>query len=436
MQRFRNKIPNGMNWFKLPAMSQDSAVPTAGTGFMLPPAFHVMIKPRGAICNLDCKYCYYLPKERLYPDSRFCMSDDLLDTFTRQYIEAQRVPEVTFAWQGGEPTLMGLAFFERAIELQEQYKRPGMTIYNALQTNGVTLDDDWCRFFKKHNFLVGVSIDGPKKLHDAYRVDKRGRPTFDRVMAGLELLKKHHVEFNTLTCVHAANGDYPLEVYHFLRDEVQSCYMQFIPIVVRDNETGFQEGETVTKHSVAGEQYGNFLNAIFDEWVRHDVGQVFVQIFDVALAAWIGQHPGLCIFEETCGTALVLEHNGNLYSCDHFVEPRHYLGNINEDALVTLVGLEQQRQFGLAKRDTLPRYCRECAVRFVCNGGCPKNRILHTLEGEAGLNYLCEGYKTFFGHITPHMKLMAAELLAGRSPANIMAKTDVAHITGKSGKYE
>jgi uncharacterized protein len=425
-----------MNWFKLPAMSQDSAVPTAGTGFMLPPAFHVMIKPRGAICNLDCKYCYYLPKERLYPDSRFCMSDDLLDTFTRQYIEAQRVPEVTFAWQGGEPTLMGLAFFERAIELQEQYKRPGMTIYNTLQTNGVTLDDDWCRFFKKHNFLVGVSIDGPKKLHDAYRVDKRGRPTFDRVMAGLELLKKHHVEFNTLTCVHAANGDYPLEVYHFLRDEVQSCYMQFIPIVVRDNETGFQEGETVTKHSVAGEQYGNFLNAIFDEWVRHDVGQVFVQIFDVALAAWIGQHPGLCIFEETCGTALVLEHNGNLYSCDHFVEPRHYLGNINEDALVTLVGLEQQRQFGLAKRDTLPRYCRECAVRFVCNGGCPKNRILHTLEGEAGLNYLCEGYKTFFGHITPHMKLMAAELLAGRSPANIMAKTDVAHITGKSGKYE
>ncbi len=417
-------------------MSQDSAVPTAGTGFMLPPAFHVMIKPRGAICNLDCKYCYYLPKERLYPDSRFCMSDDLLDTFTRQYIEAQRVPEVTFAWQGGEPTLMGLAFFERAIELQEQYKRPGMTIYNTLQTNGVTLDDDWCRFFKKHNFLVGVSIDGPKKLHDAYRVDKRGRPTFDRVMAGLELLKKHHVEFNTLTCVHAANGDYPLEVYHFLRDEVQSCYMQFIPIVVRDNETGFQEGETVTKHSVAGEQYGNFLNAIFDEWVRHDVGQVFVQIFDVALAAWIGQHPGLCIFEETCGTALVLEHNGNLYSCDHFVEPRHYLGNINEDALVTLVGLEQQRQFGLAKRDTLPRYCRECAVRFVCNGGCPKNRILHTLEGEAGLNYLCEGYKTFFGHITPHMKLMAAELLAGRSPANIMAKTDVAHITGKSGKYE
>ncbi|MBA7577578.1 Anaerobic sulfatase-maturating enzyme [subsurface metagenome] len=353
------------------------------------------------------------------------MSNDLLDTFTHQYIEAQCVPEVTFAWQGGEPTLMGLAFFERAIELQEQYKRPSMTIYNALQTNGVTLDDDWCRFFKKHNFLVGISIDGPKKLHGAYRVDKRGRSTFDRVMAGLELLKKHHVEFNTLTCVHAANGDYPLEVYHFLRDEVQSRYAQFIPIVVRDNETGFQEGETVTKHSVTGKQYGNFLNAIFDEWVRHDVGQVFVQIFDAALAAWMGQRPGLCIFEETCGTALALEHNGDLYSCDHFVEPRHYLGNINEDDLVTLVGSEQQHQFGLAKRDTLPHYCRECAVRFVCNGGCPKNRILHTPEGEPGLNYLCEGYKAFLGHIAPHMKLMAAELLAGRSPAALY-----------KGKYE
>ena len=362
------------------------------------------------------------------------MSDDLLDTFTRQYIGAQRGPEVTFTWQGGEPTLMSLAFFERAIKLQEQYKRPGMTIHNTLQTNGVTFDDDWCRFFKKHNFLVGVSINGPKKLHNAYRVDKRDRPTFDRVMVGLELLKKHRVEFNTLTCVHAANGDYPLETYHFLRDEVQSRYVQFIPIVVRDNETGFQEGETVTQHSVTGKQYGHFLNAIFDEWVRHDVGQVFIQIFDVALAAWIGQRPGLCIFGETCGTALALEHNGDLYSCDHFVEPRYYLGNINEDYLVTLVGSEQQRQFDLTKRDTLPRYCRECVVRFVCNGGCPKNRIRHTPEGETGLNYLCEGYKAFFGHIAPHMKLMAAELLAGRSPANIMAQPDLPHIMHHKGK--
>ena len=391
-----------------------------GTGFMSPPAFHVMLKPRGAVCNLDCKYCYYLSKKRLYPDSCFRISDDLLDRFTRQYIEAQRLPEVTFAWQGGEPTLMGLAFFERAIELQEQHKRPGMTIYNTLQTNGVTLDDDWCRFFKKHNFLIGVSIDGPKKLHDACRVNKKGRPTFDRVMAGLKLLKKHHIEFNTLTCVHPANVNYPLETYHFLCDEVKSCYVQFIPVVVRDNETGFQEGETVTKHSVTGKQYGNFLNGIFDEWVRRDVGQVFVQVFDIALAAWLGQNPGLCIFEEVCGTALALEHNGDLFSCDHFVEPHYYLGNINEDDLVTLVGSEQQREFGLAKRNTLPGYCQKCVVRFVCNGGCPKNRILRTPEGEPGLNYLCDGYKAFFGHIEPHMKFMATELLAGRSPANIM----------------
>ena len=396
---------------------------------MPPPAFQVMLKPRGAICNLDCTYCYYLPKERLYPNSRFRMTDDLLDAFTRQYIIAQRVPEVTFAWQGGEPTLMGLDFFKQAIELQKRHKRPGMTIHNVLQTNGVILDDAWCRFFKENNFLVGISIDGPSQLHDAYRVDGSDRPTFERVMAGLELLKKHGVEFNTLTCVHAANGDYPLEVYHFLRDEVQSRYMQFIPIVVRDNETGFQEGETVTKHSVTGRRYGDFLKAIFDQWVRRDVGRVFVQIFDVALAAWAGQRPGLCIFEETCGTALALEHNGDLYSCDHFVEPRYYLGNINEDDLITLVGSEQQRQFGLAKRDTLPRYCRECQVRFVCNGGCPKNRVRHTPDEEPGLNYLCEGYKDFFSHIDPIMKSMAAELLAGRSPANVVlaiAKQDAA----------
>jgi len=336
---------------------------------------------------------------------------------------------VTFAWQGGEPTLMGLDFFERAIEVQERHKRPGMTIHNALQTNGVLLDDDWCRFFKKNNFLVGISIDGPSQLHDGYRVDGSDRPTFERVMAGLELLKKHGVEFNTLTCVHAANGDYPLEVYHFLRDEVQSRYMQFIPVIVRDNETGFQEGEAVTKHSVKGWRYGDFLKAIFDEWVRHDVGTVFVQIFDVALAAWAGQRPGLCIFEETCGKALALEHNGDLYSCDHFVEPRYYLGNINKDNLVTLVGSEQQRSFGLAKRDTLPRYCRDCQVRFVCNGGCPKNRVRHTPDEEPGLNYLCEGYRDFFSHIDPIMKSMAAELLAGRSPANVMlaiAKQDAA----------
>lgn len=394
--------------------------PVAGVQTTAPPAFHVMLKPRGAICNLDCAYCYYLSKERLYPGSRFCMSDGLLEEYTRQYIKAQRVPEMTFAWQGGEPTLMGLDFFRLAVECQQKYRRPGVRIHNALQTNGITLDDEWCHFFRKHNFLVGISLDGPCELHDAYRVDKGGKPTFDRVMGGVELLKKHGVEFNVLTCVHAANADHPPEAYRFLRDEVGASFIQFIPIVERDNDTGFQEGEKVTERSVAGRQYGDFLIAIFDEWGRRDVGRVFVQIFDVALAAWLGQRPGLCTFEETCGTALVMEHNGDLYSCDHFVEPQHRLGNIQEIPLIEMVGSKQQRQFGLAKRDTLPRYCRECQVRFICNGGCPKNRILRTPDGEPGLNYLCEGYKAFFTHIDRPMQIMAAELQAGRPPANIM----------------
>jgi uncharacterized protein len=286
-----------------------------------PSAFHVMLKPRGAICNLACAYCYYLSKERLYPGSRFRMSDALLEEYTRQYIEAQPILEVTFAWQGGEPTLMGMDFFQRAIGFQQRYRWPGMHIHNTLQTNGVTLDDAWCRFFREHNFLVGISLDGPRDLHDAYRVDKGGQPTFDRVMAGLELLKKHGVEFNVLTTVHAANAGHPLEVYRFLRDEASTGFIQFIPIIERDSETGFQPSEKVTARSVTGRQYGDFLIAIFDEWVRQDVGRVFVQIFDAALAAWLGQRPGLCIFEETCGTALAMEHNGDLYSCDHFVNP-------------------------------------------------------------------------------------------------------------------
>jgi uncharacterized protein len=384
------------------------------------PAFHVMLKPRGAVCNLDCAYCYYLSKERLYPGSHFRMSDALLEEYTRQYIEAQPVPEVTFAWQGGEPTLIGLDFFRRAIGFQQRYRRPGMHIHNALQTNGVTLDDAWCRFFREHDFLVGISLDGPRDLHDAYRVDKGSKPTFDRVMAGLELLKKHGVEFNVLTTVHAANADHPLEVYRFLRDEAGAMFIQFIPILERDNETGFQEGEKVTARSVTGRQYGDFLIAIFDEWVRQDVGRVFVQIFDAALAAWLGQRPGLCIFEETCGTALAMEHNGDLYSCDHFVEPRYKLGNMQDVPLAEMVGSGPQRQFGLAKRDTLPRYCRECRVRFVCNGGCPKNRILHTPDGEPGLSFLCAGYKAFFTHIDRPMRMMAAEVRAGRPAANIV----------------
>lgn len=393
---------------------------TAGAYKGAPRAFHIMTKPRGAICNLDCAYCYFLSKELLYPGSRFRMADDLLEDYTRQYIEAQRVPEVTFAWQGGEPTLMGLPFFRRALELQQQYRRPGMRIHNTLQTNATMLDDDWCRFFKEQKILVGVSLDGPRELHDTYRVDKGGNPTFDRVMAGIALLKKHGVDFNILTTLHAGNAARPLEVYRFLRDEVGTQFMQFIPIVERENETGFQEGDQLTPRSVTGEQYGDFLIALFDEWVRRDVGRVFVQIFDVALAAWLGQRPGLCIFEETCGAALALEHNGDVYSCDHYVEPNHRLGNLQEIPLIELVASQQQRRFGRAKRDSLPRYCRECPVRFVCNGGCPKDRVLSTPDGEPGLNYLCAGYRAFFTHIDQPMQFMAAELRAQRPPATIM----------------
>ena len=385
-----------------------------------PPAFHVMLKPRGAICNLDCAYCYYLSKRELYPGIDPRMSVEMLDIFTRQYIEAQQVPEVTFGWQGGEPLLMGLEFFRRAIELQERYRRPEVRVLNALQTNGTLLDDEWCRFFREHNFLIGLSLDGPASMHDAYRRDKGGAPTFERVMAGATLLRKHGVEFNILTTVHAANRDHPLRVYRFLRDEVGTEFIQFIPIVERDNETGFQEGDRVTDRSVAGRQYGRFLAGVFDEWVRHDVGQVFVQIFDVALAAWMGQRPGLCVFEETCGTALVLEHNGDLYACDHFVEPRHRLGSIRDASLIEMVASEKQRQFGEAKSRLLPQACRACEVRFVCHGGCPKNRISRTPNGEPGLNTLCEGYRAFFNHIDRPMRMMAQELRAGRPAANVM----------------
>ncbi len=385
-----------------------------------PDAFHLMTKPRGAICNLDCKYCYFLSKERLYPGSNFRMSETLLEEYTRQYIAAQRVPEVTFAWQGGEPTLMGLDFYRQAISYQQKHKKPGMRIYNTLQTNAVTLDAAWCEFFAEHDFLIGVSLDGPQQLHDTYRVDKGGAPTFDRVMNGIRLLQQHAVAFNILTTVHAANADHPLDTYRFLRDEVGTIFMQFIPIVERDNDTGYQEGSAVTDRSVGAEQYGQFLIAIFDEWVRRDVGRVYVQIFDVALAAWTGNKPGLCIFEETCGTALEMEHNGDVYSCDHYVEPAYKLGNINDIPLSEIVVMDKQKQFGLAKRDSLPDYCLRCDVRFVCNGGCPKNRFITTPDGDPGLNYLCAGYKAFFTHIDEPMRFMANELAHRRPPANVM----------------
>ena len=381
-----------------------------------PKAFHLMVKPRGAICNLDCKYCYFLQKEELYPGSQFRMPLEVLRSYTRQYIDAQNIPEVTFAWQGGEPTLMGLGFFETAVKLQQQYKKPGTRIFNSLQTNGTLLNDEWCRFFKQHDFLIGLSLDGPRELHDAYRVNKGGQPTFDAVMDGLRLLQKHGVEFNVLTTVHAANAPYPLKVYRFLRDEVGAQFVQFIPIVERMNETGYQEGDKVTNRSVTAEGYGTFLTTIFDEWVRRDVGSTYVQMFDVALGAWMGQPGGLCIFAPTCGDALALEHNGDLYACDHYVEPDFLLGNIGEDMMIPLVASEKQRHFGQHKQDSLPRYCRECEVRFACHGGCPKNRFIDTPDGESGLNYLCGGYKLFFNHVDAPMRMMT-QLLKQQQPA-------------------
>lgn len=348
------------------------------------------------------------------------MGADVLEAFTRQYIEAQRVPQVVFAWQGGEPTLMGLEFFERALHFQRKYARPGMKISNTLQTNGVMLDADWCKFFGDNRFLIGLSLDGPRQLHDGYRKDKGGHPTFGRVLHGLQLLQAHNVQVNTLTTVHAINVSHPLDVYHFLRDEAKSGFIQFIPIVERDNQTGYQQGSRLTKRSVGSRQYGEFLTAIFDEWVRRDVDRVYVQIFDVTLGTWMGRPGGLCIFAPTCGTGLALEHNGDVYACDHYVEPKFMLGNLMETDLPALAASPQQAQFGRNKMAALPRYCRECEVRFACHGGCPKNRILRTPAGEPGLNYLCAGYKHFFRHVNTPMQMMSALIRQGRHPAEVM----------------
>ncbi|MFN2176489.1 MAG: anaerobic sulfatase maturase [Anaerolineales bacterium] len=403
-----------------------------------PPAFHLLAKPTGAVCNLDCKYCFFLSKEMLYPGSRFRMANELLETYIRQLLESHQVPEVNVAWQGGEPTLMGLDFFKLSVEYAEKYRKPDQQILYTIQTNGTKLDDEWCAFLKEHNFLVGISIDGPRELHDAYRVNKGGQGSFDQVMRGLEHLKKHQVDFNILCTIHAANQDHPLEVYHFFRDELGSQYIQFIPIVERATlETlpmanmGWserpggqrplytQDGNLVTDRSVDAEKYGHFLNTIFDEWVRRDVGKVFVQMFDVALGSWVGQH-NLCVFSPTCGNALALEHNGDLYSCDHFVEPEYLLGNIQETHMIELIASDRQRQFGMNKLNSLPRYCQECEVRFACHGGCPRERFIETPDGEPGLNYLCAGYKLFFKHVDPPMRIMADLLNRGRYADEIM----------------
>ena len=399
-------------------------------------SFHVMAKPSGALCNLDCRYCFYLEKESLFPPgNRFRMSDEVLEAYVRQQFEAQPTGEVLFAWQGGEPTLLGVAFFEKAVALQRRYAR-GRTVRNAFQTNGILLNDDWGEFLHREAFLVGLSIDGPRELHDLHRVDKGGKPTFDRVMNGLEFLKKHDVEFNTLTVVHRETARQPLEVYSFLKS-IGSKFIQFIPLVERMAFTPEQESDpltaprpasagncesAVTDWSVLSSDYGEFLVTIFDQWVRQDVGKVFVQLFDVALGIWMGYPAGLCLFRETCGDAVALEHNGDVYSCDHFVYPEHRIGNVLNTSLGDMVASTRQRSFGRDKADTLPEYCRQCDVRFACNGECPKNRFALTPDGAPGLNYLCPSYKRFFRHIDPAMRGMAWLARHGQAPAEIMAR--------------
>jgi uncharacterized protein len=404
-----------------------------------PPAFHILTKPTGAICNLDCKYCFFLSKEMLYPGSRFRMADDLLEAYIKQLLESHQSPEVTVAWQGGEPTLMGLDFFRLSVEYAHRHKRPNQRVLFTMQTNGTKLDDAWGAFLKEHAFLVGLSVDGPREMHDTYRVNKGGSGTFDQVMHGLGVLKKHEVDCNILCTVHAANQDHPLEVYRFFRDELGAEYLQFIPIVERvtadllplanegwSERTGSERplytlaGELVTERSVQADKFGQFLITIFDEWVRRDVGRIFVQHFDSALANWVGAPGAVCIFNETCGRALALEHNGDLYSCDHYVEPSYKLGNIKETHMIQLISSPEQLKFGRDKRDTLPQYCRKCEVRFACHGGCPKNRFIETPDGEAGLNYLCAGYKAFFNHIDKPMKMMASLLRQGRYADEVM----------------
>ena len=415
-------------------------------GAIEPPltAFHVMSKPIGPICNLDCRYCFYLEKEEMYvqegrrPRPSWQMSDEVLETYIRQYIQQQDAQEINFAWQGGEPTLLGADFFRKAVAIQTKYAE-GRTIHNALQTNATLLDDAWGGFLSENHFLVGVSIDGPTDLHDAYRVDKHGEPTFDRVMQGLEALKRHGVDFNTMTVVSRANSQHPQRVYRFLK-EIGSTFLQFIPLVERASpgplasEHGLIQlslappprlGETdsaVTDWSVRAEDWGPFLTTIFDEWVRRDVGCIYVQHFDVALGIWLGAGSSLCVFSETCGKAVAIEHNGDLYSCDHFVYPQYRLGNVLEKSLGEMVASEAQTKFGRDKADTLPRYCRECEVRFACQGECPKHRFIRAPDGEWGLNYLCAGYYRFFKHIDPYMRAMAGLLHSDRAPAEIMGE--------------
>ena len=389
---------------------------------------YVMLKPAGAHCNLACKYCYYLEKNNLYDKShRHIMSDEMFEQFTREYIEAQTMPQVLFTWHGGEPLMRSIDFYKKALTLQKKYAR-GRRIDNVIQTNGTMLTDEWCEFFAQNNWLVGISIDGPQEYHDHYRLTTTGNPSWQKVMHGIELLKKHHVEWNAMAVVNAYNADHPLEFYHFFKEN--GCqYLQFTPIVER--LTQHQDGRILASladdkeipladFSVTPEQWGNFLCAIFDEWVHNDVGKMFVEIFDCTLANWMGVLPGICAYSKNCGHAGVMEHNGDVYSCDHFVFPEYKLGNIRDHTLIEMLYGDKQHAFSRLKHTSLPRQCKECDMEFACHGECPKNRFEKDKYGEPGLNYLCKGYYQYYSHVAPYMDFMKRELQAQRPPANIM----------------
>lgn len=373
---------------------------------------YVMLKPIGAVCNLRCKYCYYLDKKDLYPEAKnFLMSDELLEKFIEQYMNSQTMQEILFTWHGGEALMRNIDFYKKAIDLQNKYAQ-GRLISNSIQTNGTLLTDDWCRFFKDNNFLVGISVDGPQHCHDKYRRTRDNRPSFYNVMKGISLLKKHDVEFNVMGVVNDYNVDYPLEFYNFFKS-IDCHYIQFAPIVEKINDD-------FAPWNVPSEKWGDFLIAIFDEWVKKDVGNYFIQYFDSTLANWVGENPGVCIMAKTCGHAGVMEFNGDVYSCDHFVYPPYKLGNIRTHTLTEMMYSYKQLKFGNDKYNKLPLQCKECKYLFACNGECPKNRIIETATGEPGLNYLCKGYYKFFEHVVPYMDFMKNELKNKRPPANVM----------------
>lgn len=395
-----------------------------------------MAKPAGPDCNLDCRYCFYLEKEAMFNESRVHrMSDEVLEEYIKQYCQSQNTPELLFAWQGGEPTLMGIEFFEKAVRLQRRYAA-GRPVQNAFQTNGTLIDNDWCKFLAREKFLIGLSLDGPKHVHDKFRVDRGGKPTFDRVMKALKLMKAHRVEFNTLSCVTRQNAKHALEIYEFLKG-TGSTFLQFIPIIERKPDDAATRlgmklalppdlaaddtDDRVMPWTVQPDQYGQFLVDIFDRWVRRDVGSVFVQIFDVMLNAWMDMPPPLCVFAEKCGDALIIEFNGDIYACDHFVYPAYRRGNILETPMDDLVASDPQRQFGADKSEKLPATCLACDVRFACNGECPKHRFLKTPDGEPGWSWLCGSYKQFLHHIDPYMKTMAQLIRNNRPASDIMA---------------